>query len=466
MTFLPIKFQDSSVNLYINQYQILPIGEVELKINNVTKKIQFCTNSEFLPIDYEEFDIFGRYLSFIKTLDQLPLEQKNKTWKMLKKHSPRSSNVYNFSTICSKINRICCEDKNRDLNYVPLEQLEIDEITYAISSQETANNKQSLTYYLILYLQKNDALRTKIITNILSSFGLKKFKPQIFNEFATSCVYSTLLIETLLWGRLKTLEIEKKLKISLKCVSGMSLLSDQEYEYYFDVYAGMVISNLKHNPNLSSSREINSIAIPLINNFHNNFNEYCSKHLADLPENASYEKILEVFNMAVSAFPFNKPNLDNLIIELTENSWKVTEDKSFGYIVKLKDSFGNVYHAFFIEQFLRKSDNQTCHRIYQSWLGKAELKDDMKKKGYDEIGNVSFDLKYMIEFLKKIDVFFAHSEQREETLSQLFGYQAAVPVPTTFENNTIGNCDIVYWCEKIELNQIVDQLQELTRKIK
>lgn len=120
-------------------------------------------------------------------------------------------------------------------------------------------------------------------------------------------------------------------------------------------------------------------------------------------------------------YGFNSLVIKKLKKEICKNNASIKAHKSFMYWVGITDGAKGFIHSFVLEQFQSTITNRGRIRLYQSWVEKATLIEDINKRGYTENDSGTWDLEETKQFLNSLEQLYDHRKTNDATPC-CFGY--------------------------------------------
>jgi hypothetical protein len=289
------------------------------------------------------------------------------------------------------------------------------------------------------------------------------------NILQSSCVNSFYAISTICTGVLQTSRMKWLIDIEPKFVINFRFpFSDFKSEIkIFHLFAGNVTQVLYENSNYPTitseqkKRVIFDNALPHLKAFSDCILDE-GRRIHQTGFNVTDDQLTILNIIRSSKFMFNRSVLHSLRAEFKKYAPKVSIDQSFLYSISTKfprfemdndlppderDVFitSTVEHAFLLEQFQCPNDNTVRVRLYQSWIAKATLLDELSKYSTDDSKNSSWDVEELERFLDRLEAYYCSETGYLEPERALacFGYnhdERSNPAPRKYPLvSSIGN---------------------------
>lgn len=181
--------------------------------------------------------------------------------------------------------------------------------------------------------------------------------------------------------------------------------------------------------------------------------------LLEQKKTGSDEKYLHHISSVFSniLYNFNSEAFNQLKEDINFNT--VDEEQSEIYFVGIsqpkKDQLDQFEfeHVFIIEQFWHDSSRKEAFRIYQSWISKVTLNEDLHR---DQRPDPILDKKQITHFIENLESLFSHSPKT--TYKECFGYDPMPNPLLSFDGVTLTGKSLRYCSRTIHPNQCLENL--------
>jgi hypothetical protein len=290
----------------------------------------------------------------------------------------------------------------------------------------------------------------------------------------TNCVYTAHAVALLFMGEKKAERNMQRLRMQSSLPCDIELPSGKKWEYKINnLLSGDVIHGINHDPDFDSSEKEVKYEKQLgylnknLNKFFDSTRPAVDKILNNNNSKSEGEIIAELQHYFGNLdYQFNYMLLKKLYCEIIQKEKRVSDNNSIIYCVGIVDTkVGNTVmfdHVFIIEQSWCAKKQNIGYRLYQSWIGKGTILDELNHLSSNKGEIFSLDQQTLKRFLCDLTKLYC-KDNSPQAYQKCFGYRTGGKALLSFQDNTLTGLNLRYFSAEVDPQACFENLINLTK---